>query len=291
MQGHAKTVVSWYFHGFSRSSSRRSLCSSLARSTLRNRSTSRGIRIQNRISPAIGSTSEPDSRNYTQTMEVETPSATVPDLTEGVVYYFAVTAYNTEGVESGYSNEVSYAVPTSTRRQRQVQRQPHTPTPDPNQLQHRSQSPSPPPDGLLNISTRVRVRSGDSVLIGGFIVTGDATKEVVIRALGPSLARSGVSKVLPNPEVELYDSSGTLIDQNADWTSLPPGSVPVELQPTDPTEAVIVAACPQAITPRWYGAKTAPPAWRCASSTISRQTIPACATSPPGERLGWLTTS
>ncbi len=157
------------------------------------------------------------SDNYTQTMEVETPSATVPDLTEGVVYYFAVTAYNTEGVESGYSNEVSYAVP----------------------------SPSPAqPEGLLNISTRVRVRSGDSVLIGGFIVTGDATKEVVIRALGPSLARSGVSRVLPNPEVELYDSSGTLLDQNADWTSLPPGSVPAELQPTDPKEAVIVAYLP-----------------------------------------------
>ena len=157
------------------------------------------------------------SDNYTQTMEVETPSATVPDLTEGVVYYFAVTAYNTEGVESGYSNEVSYAVPTSTPAQS---------------------------DGLLNISTRVRVRSGDSVLIGGFIVTGDATKEVVIRALGPSLARSGVSRVLPNPEVELYDSSSTLIDQNADWTSLPPGSLPVELQPTDPKEAVIVAYLP-----------------------------------------------
>ena len=106
------------------------------------------------------------SGNYTQTMEVATPSSTVPGLTEGVVYYFAVTAYNTEGEESGYSNEVSYAVPTSTPAQ---------------------------PEALLNISTRVRVRSGDSVLIGGFIVTGDATKEVVIRALGPSLARSGVS--------------------------------------------------------------------------------------------------
>ena len=88
------------------------------------------------------------------------------------------------------------------------------------------------------------MRSGDSVLIGGFIVTGDATKEVVIRALGPSLARSGVSRVLRNPEVELYDSSGTLLDQNADWTSLPPGSVPVEIQPTDPKEAVIVAYLP-----------------------------------------------
>ncbi len=65
------------------------------------------------------------SGNYTQAMEVATPSATVPDLTEGVVYYFAVTAYNTEGVESGYSNEVSYAVPTPTP----------TPTPTPPLIQ------------------------------------------------------------------------------------------------------------------------------------------------------------
>ena len=85
------------------------------------------------------------------------------------------------------------------------------------------------------------MRSGDSVLIGGFIVTGDATKEVVIRALGPSLAGAGVPKILRNPEVELYDSSGTLIEQNSDWTSLPAGSVPTELQPSDPLEAAIVA--------------------------------------------------
>lgn len=32
---------------------------------------------------------------------------TVPDLQEGVKYYFAVTAYDVTGNESGYSNEVS----------------------------------------------------------------------------------------------------------------------------------------------------------------------------------------
>lgn len=81
-------------------------------------------------------------------------------------------------------------------------------------------------------------------MIGGFIVTGEADKNILIRALGPSLAGAGVPKVLHNPEVELYDSSGTMLEQNMDWTTLPPGTVPVELQPTDPLEAVINASLP-----------------------------------------------
>jgi hypothetical protein len=88
------------------------------------------------------------------------------------------------------------------------------------------------------------VRTGDSVLIGGFIVTGEGNKDVVIRALGPSLAGAGVPKILRNPELELYDSSGALIAQNFDWTTLPPGTVPVEFQPSDPLEAAIVASLP-----------------------------------------------
>lgn len=90
----------------------------------------------------------------------------------------------------------------------------------------------------------MQVRTGDSVLIGGFIVTGEGNKGIVLRALGPSLADFGVPKVLRNPELELYDSSGALIEQNLDWTSLPPGTVPVEFQPTDPLEAAIVASLP-----------------------------------------------
>ena len=65
-----------------------------------------------------------------------------------------------------------------------------------------------------------------------------------MRALGPSLAGFGVPKVLRNPELELYDSTGALIDQNLDWTSLPPGTVPAEFQPSDPLEAAIVASLP-----------------------------------------------
>jgi acetyl esterase/lipase len=108
-------------------------------------------------------------------------------------------------------------------------------------------TPSPSPgqsDSLLNISTRLQVRSGDAVLIGGFIVAGDAAKNVLVRALGPSLAGAGVPKVLRNPQVELYHASGTLLAQNADWTALPPGTVPLDLQPSDPKEAVINASLP-----------------------------------------------
>ncbi|TAK08866.1 MAG: hypothetical protein EPO39_03635, partial [Candidatus Manganitrophaceae bacterium] len=38
-------------------------------------------------------------------------SWTVPNLTAGVTYYFAVTAYNTAGLESGYSIQVSKLIP------------------------------------------------------------------------------------------------------------------------------------------------------------------------------------
>ncbi len=88
------------------------------------------------------------------------------------------------------------------------------------------------------------MRSGDSVLIGGFILSGSANKKVAIRALGPSLAGAGVPKVLRNPALDLYDESGTLLAHNGDWTTLPAGTVPVDLQPSDPAEAVIIANLP-----------------------------------------------
>jgi hypothetical protein len=153
---------------------------------------------------------------YDQFSDVSQTTASVSDLTVGVRYYFAVTAYDLSGLESGYSEEVSaiLASPDST----------------------------PAPQYLLNISTRVRVRGGDNVMIGGFIVEGDSNKDVVFRALGPSLANLGVPQVLADPTLEVYDSTGTLISQNDNWTTLPSGTVPAGLKPSNPAEAVIVAS-------------------------------------------------
>ena len=73
----------------------------------------------------------------------------------------------------------------------------------------------------LNLSTRGLVASGDNVLIGGFIVSGTEPKNMVLRALGPSLSGFGLSNVLMDPVLKVYNSSGTLVATNDNWQSDP----------------------------------------------------------------------
>ena len=54
------------------------------------------------------------------------------------------------------------------------------------------------PVTLANISTRLRVETGDNVLIGGFIVTGAEAKKVIVRAIGPSLPLAGKLETRPS---------------------------------------------------------------------------------------------
>jgi hypothetical protein len=75
---------------------------------------------------------------------------------------------------------------------------------------------SPTPATLGNISTRLRVQSGDNALIGGLIATGTAGKKVIIRAIGPSLTPFGVTGALANPTLDLFQGS-TLLFSNDDW--------------------------------------------------------------------------
>jgi hypothetical protein len=70
---------------------------------------------------------------------------------------------------------------------------------------------------LVNISTRGHVGTNDDVLIGGFIVNGDAGESVVIRGVGPDLAAVGVPDALTDPTLELRDASGTLLASNDNW--------------------------------------------------------------------------
>jgi streptogramin lyase len=70
---------------------------------------------------------------------------------------------------------------------------------------------------VLNISTRLAVQTGDNVLIAGFIITGEEARDVIVRAIGPSLADAGVSGALADPSLELHDSTGALIAANNNW--------------------------------------------------------------------------
>jgi hypothetical protein len=71
---------------------------------------------------------------------------------------------------------------------------------------------------LSNISTRGFVQTGANVMIGGFIVSGaNGSVNLIVRALGPSLAQFGVPNPLPDPRLGLYDANGTLIMSNDNW--------------------------------------------------------------------------
>ena len=78
------------------------------------------------------------------------------------------------------------------------------------------------PSTLANISTRGFVQAGDNVMIGGFIYLGGAgPTQVILRAIGPSLAAFGITNPLGDPMLELRDGNGTIIEANDDWKSGP----------------------------------------------------------------------
>jgi hypothetical protein len=63
----------------------------------------------------------------------------------------------------------------------------------------------------------MRVETGNNVLIGGFIVTGSALKNVAVRGVGPSLGQFGIPDVLADPTLQLRDNGGALVMQNDNW--------------------------------------------------------------------------
>lgn len=72
---------------------------------------------------------------------------------------------------------------------------------------------------LANISTRAQVSSGDSVAIAGFVIQGTEAKQVLIRAVGPTLANFGVANALANPKLELRSASGSVLAANTGWST------------------------------------------------------------------------
>lgn len=101
--------------------------------------------------------------------------------------------------------------------------------------------PAQAPAQPLNVSTRMRVQTGENVMIGGFIVTGNAPKKVIIRAIGPSLANFGLSGVLADPTVTLNGSGGA-IASNDNWKETQQAAIQSSgVAPTDDSESAIMA--------------------------------------------------
>ena len=93
---------------------------------------------------------------------------------------------------------------------------------------------------ISNISTRMQVGTDPNQLIGGFIITGSEPKKVIVLATGPSLAAFGLTGVLADPILELYQGN-TLIASNDNWKI--PAQTEIEatgLKPSHDLESALV---------------------------------------------------
>ncbi len=80
---------------------------------------------------------------------------------------------------------------------------------------------TPLTSNFTNFYARGFVGTGDEVLIGGIVVRGTATEQVLFRALGPDLANSGIANPLANPVLEIRDNNGVLVAFNDNWRESP----------------------------------------------------------------------
>ena len=94
---------------------------------------------------------------------------------------------------------------------------------------------------FLNVSTRLRIQTGDNVLIGGFIITGTTAADVLLRGIGPSLGDFGVEDFLANPTLELHSFDGSVITNN-NWRETQEAEIMATgLAPNDNLESAILA--------------------------------------------------
>jgi hypothetical protein len=127
-----------------------------------------------------------------------------------------------------------------------------TPTPGPTATPGGSPTP-PPPTKAINLSTRVRVQTGDNVGIGGFIITGTMPKHVLIRAIGPSLSGFGIPTPVADPVLELHAPGAFVTLTNDNWRDDPmqeSAILATGIPPTDNLESAIEAR----LTPGAYTA-------------------------------------
>lgn len=97
------------------------------------------------------------------------------------------------------------------------------------------------PTGLVNISTRLRVGTGDNALIGGFIVTGTQPKRLMARAIGPS---TGVAGALADPQLEIFNAAGERVGFNNNWREAPNRDemIATTIAPTNELESAVLGS-------------------------------------------------
>lgn len=74
---------------------------------------------------------------------------------------------------------------------------------------------------IANLSTRGQVGATAGSLTSGFVVSGTAPKNVLIRGVGPELALFGVNNAAAAVDINVYDASGNLVASNSGFQNDP----------------------------------------------------------------------
>lgn len=72
---------------------------------------------------------------------------------------------------------------------------------------------------FTNVSALHQTGSGDAVLTAGFYVGGTGKIRLLIRGVGPGLTSFGVTGVLSDPVIRVFQADGTLLGENDNWDS------------------------------------------------------------------------
>ena len=72
---------------------------------------------------------------------------------------------------------------------------------------------------LVNVSSRGTVGTGNGALISGFVIAGDASQRLLLRGVGPGLAKFGTTGMVADPSLALYDAEGRELGSNDNWVS------------------------------------------------------------------------
>ncbi|MEY2562741.1 MAG: outer rane lipase/esterase [Verrucomicrobiota bacterium] len=96
----------------------------------------------------------------------------------------------------------------------------------------------------VNIATRIFVDTDERVAIAGFIVSGNISKKVLIRGLGPSLAANNVPNLLADPNLALFDEASNPLQSNDNWRQSPDATAIMNtgIPPKNDAESAIIAS-------------------------------------------------
>jgi len=74
------------------------------------------------------------------------------------------------------------------------------------------------PGRIINLSVRGQLDPAGQPMITGFVISGEGTRPILVRAVGETLASFGVAAVARDPIIQLYQGS-SLLAENDDWSA------------------------------------------------------------------------